>query len=83
MTELKKTLDAKVYQYYIKGHAILEMPTGTGKTISLLALILSYLARYPERIKKVFVSTHTYKVGLLYTYCCGNGKNIKRDKNAC
>ena len=35
MRELKKTLDAK-------GDAILEMPTGTGKTVSLLAFIVAY-----------------------------------------
>jgi DNA excision repair protein ERCC-2 len=46
MTELKRTLDQS-------GHAILEMPTGTGKTISLLALIIAYLAKHPERVKKV------------------------------
>ena len=37
MKSLKQTLDEK-------GHAILEMPTGTGKTVSLLSLTLSYLA---------------------------------------
>lgn len=36
MTSLKTTLDGE-------GHAILEMPTGTGKTISLLSLIVSYI----------------------------------------
>lgn len=35
MLELKRTLDAK-------GHCLLEMPTGTGKTITLLSLITSY-----------------------------------------
>ncbi|CAI5461324.1 unnamed protein product [Closterium sp. Yama58-4] len=35
MVELKRTLDAK-------GHCLLEMPTGTGKTITLLSLITSY-----------------------------------------
>ena len=35
MLELKRSLDAK-------GHALLEMPTGTGKTITLLSLITSY-----------------------------------------
>ncbi|CAI7883234.1 unnamed protein product [Closterium sp. NIES-53] len=35
MVELKRTLDAK-------GHCVLEMPTGTGKTITLLSLITSY-----------------------------------------
>ena len=36
MCELKKALDAT-------GHCLLEMPSGTGKTISLLALITAYM----------------------------------------
>lgn len=35
MCDLKKTLDAG-------GHCVLEMPSGTGKTVSLLSLIVSY-----------------------------------------
>jgi len=35
MLEVKKCLDAQ-------GHGLLEMPSGTGKTISLLALIVAY-----------------------------------------
>lgn len=35
MCELKKILDAK-------GHGLLEMPSGTGKTITILSFILSY-----------------------------------------
>nr|CAD1829661.1 unnamed protein product [Ananas comosus var. bracteatus] len=35
MVEMKRALDAR-------GHALLEMPTGTGKTSALLSLILSY-----------------------------------------
>jgi DNA excision repair protein ERCC-2 len=35
------------------------MPTGTGKTISLLALIVAYLAEYPNRIKKLIYCTRT------------------------
>lgn len=35
MTDLKKTLDHN-------GHCVLEMPSGTGKTVSLLSLIVSY-----------------------------------------
>ena len=33
--EMKRVLDAK-------GHAVLEMPSGTGKTVTLLSLIVSY-----------------------------------------
>ena len=35
MCELKKALDAE-------GHALLEMPTGTGKTACLLALVTAF-----------------------------------------
>ena len=35
MSDLKRTLDAG-------GHCVLEMPSGTGKTVSLLSLIVSY-----------------------------------------
>ena len=35
MADLKRTLDAN-------GHCVLEMPSGTGKTVSLLSLIVSY-----------------------------------------
>ena len=37
MLELKRTLDAK-------GHCVLEMPSGTGKTVSLLSLVIAYKA---------------------------------------
>jgi len=47
MTELKHALDAK-------GDGILEMPTGTGKTVSLLALITSYQLAHPECGKLVY-----------------------------
>ncbi len=35
MLELKKILDAK-------GHGLLEMPTGTGKTVCLISLVSAY-----------------------------------------
>lgn len=38
--DLKRSLDAK-------GHCVLEMPSGTGKTVSLLSLIVAY--QYHER----------------------------------
>ncbi|KAI0205801.1 putative excision repair protein rhp3 [Astrocystis sublimbata] len=49
MCDLKKTLDAG-------GHCVLEMPSGTGKTISLLSLIISYQQHYPEHRKLIYCS---------------------------
>ncbi|KAI3626937.1 RAD3 [Malassezia furfur] len=44
MVDLKRTLD-------VKGHCVLEMPSGTGKTVSLLSLIF-----YPEQRKLIYCS---------------------------
>ena len=52
MLELKRALDAK-------GHGILEMPTGTGKTVSLLSLITSYQAAHPDTVGKLIYCTRT------------------------
>nr|QDO16362.1 general transcription and DNA repair factor IIH helicase subunit XPD [Lingulodinium polyedra] len=41
MCELKRALDAK-------GNCVLEMPTGTGKTVSLFSLITSYQLLHPQ-----------------------------------
>jgi DNA excision repair protein ERCC-2 len=49
MCDLKKTLDAG-------GHCVLEMPSGTGKTISLLSLIVAYQQHYPEHRKLIYCS---------------------------
>ncbi|KAK5092144.1 TFIIH/NER complex ATP-dependent 5'-3' DNA helicase subunit [Exophiala xenobiotica] len=49
MTDLKRTLDSG-------GHCVLEMPSGTGKTISLLALIVSYQMHMPEKRKLIYCS---------------------------
>ncbi|MBW0469071.1 hypothetical protein O181_008786 [Austropuccinia psidii MF-1] len=49
MCDLKRTLD-------IGGHCVLEMPSGTGKTISLLSLIVAYQLHYPEPRKLVYCS---------------------------
>ncbi len=47
MRYLKKTLDAP-------GHAILEMPTGTGKTVCLLSLLTAYLLNRTKYKKVLF-----------------------------
>ncbi|TYG45008.1 hypothetical protein ES288_D11G140700v1 [Gossypium darwinii] len=52
MIELKRALDAK-------GHCLLEMPTGTGKTIALLSLITSYSLSEPETSIKLIYCTRT------------------------
>uniref|UniRef100_A0A061RL20 DNA 5'-3' helicase n=1 Tax=Tetraselmis sp. GSL018 TaxID=582737 RepID=A0A061RL20_9CHLO len=51
MLELKRALDAK-------GHSCIEMPTGTGKTITLLSLITSYQLAHPE-VGKLIYCTRT------------------------
>ncbi|TGO32665.1 hypothetical protein BHYA_0298g00130 [Botrytis hyacinthi] len=38
------------------GHCVLEMPSGTGKTISLLSLIVAYQQYYPEHRKLIYCS---------------------------
>ncbi|KAJ3270934.1 DNA-dependent ATPase of the nucleotide excision repair factor 4 complex [Terramyces sp. JEL0728] len=49
MKDIKRTLDAQ-------GHSLLEMPSGTGKTISLLSLIVAYQMHYPEKRKLIYCS---------------------------
>jgi DNA excision repair protein ERCC-2 len=49
MKDIKSSLDAK-------GHCLLEMPSGTGKTISLLSLIVAYQMYYPEKRKLIYSS---------------------------
>ncbi|KAK7467162.1 TFIIH/NER complex ATP-dependent 5'-3' DNA helicase subunit [Stygiomarasmius scandens] len=49
MCDLKRTLDAT-------GHCVLEMPSGTGKTVSLLSLIVSYQQFYSTKRKLIYCS---------------------------
>ncbi|KAI5950101.1 RAD3 [Candida jiufengensis] len=49
MSDIKKTLD-------VGGNCILEMPSGTGKTVSLLSLTVAYQIHYPEHRKIVYCS---------------------------
>ncbi|CAG8636685.1 8189_t:CDS:10 [Acaulospora morrowiae] len=49
MVDLKKAIDAG-------GHCLLEMPSGTGKTVSLLSLIVAYQMHFPEKRKLVYCS---------------------------
>ncbi|PWN27176.1 DNA repair helicase [Jaminaea rosea] len=47
MNDLKRTLDAN-------GKAVIESPSGTGKTVSLLSLIVSYQMHYPAARKLIY-----------------------------
>jgi hypothetical protein len=49
MCDLKRTLDSG-------GHCVLEMPSGTGKTVSLLSLIVAYQMAQPEKRKLIYCS---------------------------
>lgn len=49
MSDIKRTLD-------VGGNCILEMPSGTGKTISLLSITVAYQMHYPEHRKVVYCS---------------------------
>lgn len=52
MLELKKCLDCK-------GHGMLEMPSGTGKTTTLLSLIVAYQKANPNKIGKLIYCSRT------------------------
>jgi DNA excision repair protein ERCC-2 len=52
MRELKMTLDGL-------GHGVLEMPSGTGKTITLLSLIVAYILQYPDKFIKLVYCSRT------------------------
>jgi DNA excision repair protein ERCC-2 len=47
MLNLKRAIDDK-------GHCLLEMPTGTGKTVSLISLITSYQFQFPQTGKLIY-----------------------------
>ncbi|CAG7849345.1 DNA repair helicase rad15 {ECO:0000303/PubMed:1319571}; AltName: Full=DNA repair helicase RAD3 homolog {ECO:0000305/PubMed:1534406}; AltName: Full=Protein rhp3 {ECO:0000303/PubMed:1534406} [Serendipita indica DSM 11827] len=40
----------------VPGHCVLEMPSGTGKTVSLLSLIVSYQQFFPTKRKLIYCS---------------------------
>ncbi len=53
------------------GHCVLEMHSGTGKTVSLLSLIVAYQQYYPEHRKLIYCSRESwplyFEAGLIST----------------
>lgn len=78
MTDLKRTLDSN-------GHCVLEMPSGTGKTVSLLSLIVSYQRVRTTHLPRLFSLTTLCKAlpcqtqaHLLLSYRARNRESIDR-----
>lgn len=42
-----------------QGHGLLEMPSGTGKTVSLLSLVVAYMKACPGAIEKFVYCSRT------------------------
>ena len=57
MQYLKQTLDHGGNEK--RRHCLLEMPTGTGKTVSLLSLITAYQAAHKDKVGKLIYCTRT------------------------
>lgn len=70
MLNLKRAIDTK-------GHALLEMPTGTGKTVCLVALITSYQVFFTYFLARLLTHYVAYlvpisadgEVSILHTNC--------------
>lgn len=56
MFDVKKTLD-------VGGHCVLEMPSGTGKTITLLSLIIAYQQYHGDSRKLIYCSRTMSEIG--------------------
>lgn len=48
-----------VQAYALQGHCLLEMPSGTGKTVSLLSVVLAYMTAYPNKLDKLIYCSRT------------------------
>jgi len=58
-----ESLNFNIFQVFIfdrfQGHCMLEMPSGTGKTVSLLSLIVSYMQANPLQVTKLVYCSRT------------------------
>ena len=44
---------------FLQGHCLLEMPSGTGKTVTLLSLIVAYMKNYPLELTRLIYCSRT------------------------
>eukprot|EP00035_Acanthoeca_spectabilis_P010032 m.177130 g.177130 ORF g.177130 m.177130 type:complete len:824 (-) comp14906_c0_seq12:885-3356(-) len=58
MLEIKRAYDAGAAKGG-DGHSVLEMPSGTGKTVSLLSITISYQLAHPTKIGKLIYCSRT------------------------
>ncbi len=54
----------------LQGHSVLEMPSGTGKTVSLLALIVAYLTVNKAELHKLIYCSRTVQEIDKVCYVC-------------
>lgn len=52
MLALKRGIDAK-------GHCLIEMPSGTGKTATILSLVVAYMIENPQAVRKLIYCSRT------------------------
>jgi hypothetical protein len=71
MLELKHALDAK-------GSALLEMPTGTGKTVCLISLITSYQFAHPDVGKLIYCTRTVPEMVKVRIFSCSFSLSIMR-----
>lgn len=48
-----------IFEKLFQGHCLLEMPSGTGKTTSLLSLIVAYMLEHPLDVTKLIYCSRT------------------------
>lgn len=49
----------KNHNIFSQGHCLLEMPSGTGKTTTLLSLIVAYMMEHPLDVRKLIYCSRT------------------------
>lgn len=70
--------------FFVQGHCLLEMPSGTGKTTTLLSLIVAYMLENEFSVNKLIYCSRTVpeiekaieELRLLFEYYKKNGHDL-------